>query len=129
LAEHLLKDGKIMTTITPGSTLTVKDTNISANPNPVPFGGIAVSCPVGMLGQDVILPASTVDEALSFPVGLATAAILCILAVTTTDLIVKVDTVSLSVPLGQPLFLYGVAAADISVSSALGGKITYTVGG
>ena len=118
-----------MITVTPGSTVALKDTGLSPNPNPVPFGGIAVDCPVGALSQDVTLPASTADEALPFPVGVTTAAILAIYAVTTADLVVTVGTQDLTVPLGQPLFLYDVAAADIAVSSVLGGKLTYVVGG
>jgi hypothetical protein len=118
-----------MTTITPAATLALKDTTLSPNPNPVTFAGQPVDCPVGAMIQDVTLPASTSEEAIPYPFGVTTAAILAICPVTITDLIVTLNAEDLSVPLGQPLFLYGVAAADVSVSSVLGGKVTFAVGG
>lgn len=118
-----------MITITPAATIAIKDSGISPNPNPVPFAGIPINCPAGAMAQDVLLAANTAAAPLPFPLALATAAFLAIYAATTTDLIVTVDGTDLNVPLEQPLFLYGVAAADISVSTVKGGKITYLVGG
>lgn len=122
-----------MITVTPAATLAIKDASISPNPNPVPFAGTTISCPVGALSQDVTLAAATVDAALPFPSGVTTAKILAIYAQTVPDLIVKVlngaDEVELEVPVNQPLFLYNVAAADVSISSVLGGKLTAVVGG
>ena len=118
-----------MITITPAATVALRDTGITPNPNPVPFGGLAVSCPTGANVQDVILAAISVNVALPFPIGLTTAAIIGIFASEAADLIVTVSGVDFSVPLEQPFFLYDVAAADISFSSVLGGKITYLVGG
>lgn len=118
-----------MITIIPAATLAIKDSSISPNPNPVPFAGSGVVCDVGALSQDVLLPAATSNAALPFPSGVTTAKVLAIFAASVADLIVKVGVISLEVPLEQPLFLYNVAAADISVSSALGGKLTMVVGG
>lgn len=118
-----------MTSITPTAAVALKDAGVSANPNPVPFGGLAVKCPVGALAADVVLAAATSERALPFPVGVTTAAFLAVLAVDVADLVVSYGAQDLAVPLGQPLFLYGAAAADVSVSSVLGGKIAYVVGG
>lgn len=118
-----------MITITPAATVAVKDSAISPNPNPIQFGGVTVNCPVGAMSQDVILAAASANVPLTFPVGVPTAAILAIYASGAADLIVKVSGQALTVPINQPLFLYSVAAANISVSSVLGGKITYVVGG
>lgn len=116
-------------TVTPGATISSKDSGISADPNEIPFGGSAIKCPAGVMAQDVVLAAASSNVALTFPVGLSTAAFLAINAVNISDLIVKVSGQSLTVPIGQPLFLYNVAASAISVSSVLGGKIAYVVGG
>lgn len=118
-----------MITVTPAATIALKDSGLSPNPNPVPFGGLAVNCPKGALVQDVVLVANSSDVTLTFPVGVTTAAVLAILAADVSDLVVTNDGVDLTVPLGQPLLLYSVAAADISVSSVKGGKVTYVVGG
>ncbi len=117
-----------MISITPAVTIALKDSGLSPNPNPVPFGGALIQCETGALVQDVTLPESSEDVELTFPVGVTTAAILAIYAATATDLVVTNDGVELAVPLGQTLFLYDVAAADITVDSALGGKLTYVVG-
>lgn len=118
-----------MTTITPAATIAIKDSGISPNPNPVPFAGCAIKCPVGALAQDVELPENTVNAALPFPSGVTTAKVLAIYAAHVHDLVVTVDGTELDVPIQQPLFLYNVAAADVSVSSVLGGKFTMVVGG
>lgn len=111
------------------ASLALKDSAISANPNPLPIVGTFVTCPAGALAQDTVLAAASSNVALPFPVGVTTAAVLVIVAQTTADLIVKVSGQALTVPIGQPLFLYSVAASAVSVSSVLGGKITVVVGG
>lgn len=118
-----------MITVTPAATLAIRDSSISPNPNPVPFAGVAVSCPKGALAVDVELAAATAGAALPFPPGVTTATVLAIFAASTADLIVTVDGTDLEVPVQQPLFLYNVLAADIEVSTILGGKITVVVGG
>lgn len=118
-----------MITITPAATLAVKDSAISPNPNPVPFPGCGVSCPVGALSQDVKLAAATVAAALPFPIGVTTAKVLALFTASVADLVVTVDGTDLEVPVNQPFFLYNVAAADVAVSSVLGGNLTYVVGG
>lgn len=118
-----------MITITPAATLAIKDAGISPNPNPVPFAGCSISCPIGALSQDVTLAAETEDAALPFPSGVTTAKILAIYAARITDLIVTYDGTDHAVPVNQPFFLYNVAAADIVISSVLGGKLTCVVGG
>lgn len=111
------------------AALSIKDSGISANPNPLQPVGTFVACPTGALAQDVQLAAASSNVALPFPVGLATAAVVVVVAATTADLVVKVSGQALTVPIGQPLFLYGVAASAVSVSTVLGGKITVLVGG
>lgn len=122
-----------MITITPTAQLSVIDSSTTPSTNlPVTPGGLAVVCPTGALIQDVTLAASTVDAAPAFPIGVTTAKVVYILPVTVTDLVVSVGVAGaadLQVPLGQPLILYNVAVAQLLVSSALGGKIQYAVGG
>lgn len=122
-----------MTTITPAATLAIKDTTLSPNPNPVPFAGSALSCAIGALAQDVVLPAATSAAALPFPSGVTTAKVIALYAATTTDLIVTVtisaQSVALPVPVNQPLFLYNLTAAQVRIASVLGGRITVVVGG
>lgn len=122
-----------MITITPTAQLSVVDSSTTPSTAlPVTPGGLAVICPTGALIQDVALAASTVDAAPAFPIGVTTAKVVYILPVTVTDLIVSVGVAGaadLSVPLGQPLILYNVAIAQLLISSALGGKIQYAIGG
>lgn len=122
-----------MITVTPAAQLSVVDS--STNPSttfPIVPGGAAILCPSGALLQDATLAVSTSNAALAFPIGVSTAAFFFIVAVSATDLIVKVGTgspVSLTVPQGQALMLYNIASNAITVSSALGGTIQYAVGG
>lgn len=122
-----------MTTITPAATLAIFDASISPNPNPVPFAGSGVTCPIGALSQDVTLAAATSLAALPFPSGVTTAKILAIYAQRITDLVVTLtisaQTIALEVPVNQPLFLYNVTSAQIRISSVLGGKLTTVIGG
>jgi len=118
-----------MRSITPSATLALKDTSLSPNPNPVPFAGVLVTCPLGAMSQDVDLAAASTAVALPFPIGVTTAKVLAIFPKTVPDLVVTVDGVEHEVPLQQPFFLYNVAAADVSVTSVLGGKLTSVVGG
>ncbi|MES2155471.1 MAG: hypothetical protein V4510_10085 [bacterium] len=118
-----------MTTITPAATLSLKDTSLSPNPNPVPFAGVGVVCPVGALAQDVVLPAATAGASLPFPSGVTTGKIVALYAATLADLIVTYKGQTHAVPLGQPFFLYNALASDITISTAIGGKLTCVVGG
>ena len=122
-----------MITITPTAQLSVIDSSTTPSTNlPVTPGGLAVICPTGALIQDVDLAPATVDAAPAFPIGVTTAKVVYILPVTVADLIVSVGVAGaadLEVPLGQPLVLYNVPVAQLLVSSALGGKIQYAVGG
>lgn len=122
-----------MISITPAATLALKDTSLTPNPNPVAFAGAAIACPVGALSQDVVLPAATSAAALPFPSGVTTAKVLALYPASIVDLVVTItvgsDSIDLDVLAGQPLFLYNVAAASISVSSVLGGKLSVVVGG
>ena len=118
-----------MITITPAATLAIKDSSLSQHPNPVPFAGTGVICPTGALAQDVILPAATVAATIPFPLGVTTAKVLAIFPATATDLVVTYKGDAHAVPLQQPFFLYDAAAADLSISTALGGKVSIVVGG
>lgn len=118
-----------MITIKTDVVVSAKDANLSPNPSPIAFGGGNVLCPAGVLAQEVSLAAASVNVALPFPIGVTTAKLLVIVALNIVDLIVNYGAESLTVPAGQPLFLYDVLAADVSVSSVLGGKIAYGVGG
>ena len=82
--------------------------------------------------QVATLPSATSALALPFPIGVTTALILAIFATGTSDLYVNVGASSpqaLLVPAGQALLLYNIAKTSVSVSSVLGGKIKYIVGG
>lgn len=116
-------------TITPLLTVAVKNSGISPNPNPIPYGGLPVNCPGGHVSEDVVLPAATSNAQLPFPAGVTTAAILIIQALTTTDLVVTYKGQTMSVPVGQPVIFYGVTQSNVTVSTTLGGEILCTVGG
>lgn len=96
-------------------------------------GGIGLSCQNGITMQDsVALPANSTNVALAFPIGVTTAVVIYVAAITTTDLIVKVGSgspVSLSLPANQGMLLYGLTSAQVSLNSVLGGHIQYAVGG
>lgn len=118
--------------ITPAAQLTIVDPSVNVTPNPLTSGGIAIYCANGVAGQrEALLPAATSLLALNFPVGLTTAAIIFVAAITATDLKVNVGGTpfALPVPLGQGLFLYNLTTSQVSVSSVLGGTIQYYVGG
>lgn len=94
-------------------------------------GGLGIPCPTGVSMQDTILAANSTSVALTFPTGVTTAVFIYIAAVTTTDLIVKVGgtPVSLTLPAKQPMLLYGLTSANVSLNSVLGGHVQYAVGG
>ncbi len=122
-----------MITITPTAQLIIADSSTSPSTIlPVAPGGLAVMCPTGYLVQDVDLAADTDEEAPAFPIGVSVAKVLWVLPVTATDLVLGVGpdaAASLSVPIGQPQVLYNVPVDQIVLSSSLGGKIQYAVGG
>ena len=97
---------------------------------PIQSGGLPLYCPNGVDGQVATLPASTSGLALAFPAGVTTSVFIFIAADTTTDLIITVKGQVLPVlPQGQGMIFYGLTSANISLASALGGQIRYTVGG
>jgi len=94
--------------------------------------GVGIVCQTGVLMQDVTLAANATNVAPAFPAGVSTAAVIAVIAITTTDLTVKVGTgtpVSLSVPARQGLLLYGVASNAVTLSSVSGGQVQVAVGG
>lgn len=118
---------------TPALQLSLVDPSAPLASNPFLAGGIALYCPNGVITeQEAALPASTNSLPLSFPVGASSAVFIFIAAITATDLIVKVGSgspVSLSVPRGQGIFLYGLTSSQVSLNSVLGGTVQYSVGG
>lgn len=94
-------------------------------------GGIGLSCANGAMMQDGLLAPSSSNVALSFPPGVITAVVIAVVAITTTDLIVNAGTTpqAFNIPAGQGMLFYGLTSAKISLSSALGGKIQYAIGG
>lgn len=117
----------------PGVQIAVN--NPSANPpNTImaQVGGIGISCPNGVLVQEAALPPGSSNVALAFPVGVTVSAFVFIAALTATDLIIKTGSglVALPiVPVGQGFIVYGLTAAQLSLSSLLGGQVQYVVGG
>lgn len=112
----------------------ISTVDLSANPQEnvvARIGGIGLTCPSGVMLQDVTLPANTANLAPAFPAGVTTAVFVYVSALTTTDLIVKVGgaPVSLSVPANQGLMLYGIASSAITLNSVKGGKVQYAIGG
>lgn len=118
-----------MITLKTDIVVSAKDANLSPSPSPVAFAGGDVLCPAGALAQEVTLPPASANVPLPFPIGVTTAKLLVVVALNIADLIVNYGAESLTVPAGQPLFLYKVLVSDVSLSSVLGGKIGYTVGG
>lgn len=115
----------------PAIQLNIVDPATTIPFNPLQTGNLPLYCPNGSLDQDATLPAATSSLALAFPVGVTTAVFIYISAITTTDLIINIGTspFPVSVPLGQGMLLYGLTSAQVSISSVLGGKIQYSVGG
>ena len=99
------------------------------------IGSYLASLPAGVAVTDMILTADTEKQALPFPNGVSTAAVAFVKAVGgsggCTDLTVQVATAAgstvLTVPVNAAQVFYGVSA--LYVSSVLGGKIQYSVGG
>ncbi len=96
-------------------------------------GNLGILCTnSGAAMQDVTLAAATTALALPFPIGVTTALVIYIAALTTTDLLVNVGAsspVSLSIPQGQGVVLYNLASNAVTLSSVLGGKIQFCVAG
>lgn len=120
-----------MSQLIPMVSLGAQDTTISPNPYEVmPLQANPIDCAVGVAKETSVLPAASSNVSLPFPIGLTVSKVLAIFAVSTTDLVVKYQGVPLPpVPMGQALFLYGAAYADVNVSTVKGGKIVYVVGG
>lgn len=116
-------------TITPKLTVAVQDSGITADPNPMDFGGEDILCATGALAEDVALAAGASAVAVPLPAGVTTAAVLIVRPTTIADLVVAFKGQTMSVPVGQPAAFYGVAAGDVTLSSALGGQVTALVGG
>lgn len=117
----------------PGIQIAVS--NPAANPpNTImaQVGGIGISCPNGVIVQEATLPPASSNVALAFPVGVVTSAFVFIAALTATDLVIKTGSglVALPIlPVGQGFIVYGLTAAQINLSSVLGGQVQYVVGG
>lgn len=95
-------------------------------------GGIGLSCPNGVVLQDMTLAPASTSIALAFPNGASSAVFIYISAITTMDLVVKVGTgspVSLSVPANMGALLYGLASNAVTLNTVKGGKVQYVVGG
>ena len=113
----------------------VSTIDLSTNPQNnivIQAGGIGLLCPNGVLMQDLTLAASSSNITLAFPNIVTTALFICITAITTTDLIVKVGSgspVSLSIPSHQSVMLYNLTSSQVSLSSAAGGQVQYAIGG
>lgn len=123
-------------TINPSIQILVNDPATNPTQNvATQTGNIGILCTnSGATMQDVVLPAATSALALPFPIGVTTALVLYIAAITTTDLVVNITlgghTVSLPpIPQGQGVVLYGLTSSQISISSVLGGQIQFAVGG
>ena len=121
-----------MITATPSAQISVVDSSVvPSSVGAVTPGGLGIVCPNGFMVQEAVLPPGTSDLALAFPVGVTTALVVYILPLTATDLKVNVgpSPFPLPVPMGQPALHYGLTSAQISLSSALGGRIQYAIGG
>lgn len=118
-----------MITVTPQVTVFTKDPSVQAQPAPTVLCGTDISCDKGALFVNDVLPAATSAAALPFPPGVSTAKVLVIVPLSAPDLVVTYKGQAIPVPVKQPLFLYGLAAADVSVSTVAGGQVAYLVGG
>ena len=120
-------------TATPALQINVVDPSTNpTDPIALQACGVALYCAGGAKSELPTLPAATANLPLPFPIGITTAVYIFIGAITCTDLIVKVGSgspVALSVPLGQGVFFYGLTSSQITISSALGGQIQYSIGG
>lgn len=116
---------------TPAVQVLVVDPAVTLTPSPLQSGGTPLYCANGAVNQDATLPAATSLLPLAFPVGVTTAVYIFVASVTATDLKVNVGSspFPVPIPLGQGITLYGLTSAQVSVSSVLGGKIQYSVGG
>lgn len=95
-------------------------------------GGVGLSCPNGVMMQDIALAAASSNVPVQFPIGVTSAVFIFIAAITATDLIVKVGSgtpVSLSLPQYQGMMLYGISSSAITFSSVKGGTVQYAIGG
>ena len=119
-------------TAMPSASILLVDSSVVPSLTPtIPPGGLPVILPNGYLTVDVTLPPSTSSAALPFPTGVTTALVVYILAVTATDLLINVGPTpfALTLPQGQVLALYSITSAHLSVSTVLGGKLQYLIGG
>jgi hypothetical protein len=120
-----------MITITPSAQLAIADSSLlPSSVGAVSPAGAPIICQNGWLVQDSILAPGSSGIALAFPLGVTTAQVIYLLPLTATDLMVNLGAPSpLPLPMGQPMFLYGLTSIQISLSSVLGGKIQYGIGG
>ena len=121
-----------MITITPSIVVAVVDSDTApATDLPIPASGKGVICPSGMTTSIATLVPASALVALPFPIGVTTAKVLHIQSLLVVDLLVNVGGTPfpLPVPAGQSLTLFDILNTNVSVSSPLGGKILFSVGG
>lgn len=119
-----------MVTVTPALQIGLVDPATVAQS--AQAGGQGLPCLIGSVLQEAVLAAHSSGVALPFPIGVSTAVVIFISAVAATDLVVNIGSgspIAMSIPAYQGTFLYGLTSAQISVSSVLGGKIQYAIGG
>lgn len=118
---------------TPGIQIVTNDPASNPNQNVMAeTGNQPIICQNSVVMQDALLPPTTSGAALSFPVGVTTAAFIFIAALSTTDLLVNIGSsspTSIAIPARQGIILYGLTSAQISLSSVAGGQVQYIIGG
>ena len=95
--------------------------------------GIGLVCPNGVTQNlDMVLAPASSNVALPFPNGATAAVFIYIFALNITDLVVKVGSSQVALPVlpqKQGILLYGLTSAQITVSSVLGGNVQIAIGG
>ena len=115
----------------PAVQVATVDPELSQQLNPVAATpGVGLVCLNGATTYDSVLPAASSGVQPNFPLGISTCVFIFILAITTTDLVVTVKGAALpALPQGQAYLFYGLTAAQVTLSSVLGGQLQYGVGG
>lgn len=95
--------------------------------------GIGIQCPNGIVSNlNMLLAPASSGIAIPFPNGATTATFVYIFASTTTDLIIKTGAGLIALPVlpfGMGQIFYGLASAQITLNSVLGGSVQFVVGG
>src|ERR1035437_4489604 len=118
-----------MITFTPALQIAITDPLIL--PQAASAGNQPIACPISSGLQEAVLAPGASSVALPFPIGLTTAKVIYIASLGTSDLVVNIGGTpfAMSVPACQGVFLYGLTSAQVSLSSALGGEVQFTIGG